>query len=126
MLTLKLLKNEGGVVKFDAAGKISRDGWIDHKEPFASTFGDGIFKQHCLLCLNHALYIDSTGVEWLLTAHRRFEEQGGMLVLHSPTDSSRQLLKLMRMDLVLNIVADEASALELIRSKMDDGNHKNQ
>ena len=118
-LTLKLLRNEGDVVRFEAIGKITRDGWANEKEPLANLFGDGIYSHKCLLSLNNALYIDSTGVEWLLTAHKRFQQAGGMLILHSPTSASKQLLKLMRMDLVLSIVDDEDQALVLALGQGD-------
>lgn len=118
--TIKLLKNEGGTVRFEVAGKISRDSWTDHKEPIANLFGQGIYTQRCLISLSNALHIDSTGVEWLLTTHRAFDQAGGILVLHSTTPTTKQLLKLMRMDLVLNIVDDEASAVKLIAAKEAD------
>jgi hypothetical protein len=112
-MTLKLLTNDGQIVRFEVAGKITRDGWTNQKDPLANLFGDGVYEHKCLLSLRNALYIDSTGVEWLLTAHQRFAQAGGMLILHSPTASSKQLLKVMRMELVLNIVNDEHQAIEL-------------
>jgi len=112
-LTLKLLTSDGDVVRFEALGKVTRDGWKGQEDPLASLYGDGIYEHRCLLSLSQALYIDSTGVEWLLTAHKRFAQRGGLLILHSPTPTSRQLLKIMRMDLVLNIVDDENAALAL-------------
>jgi len=112
-MTLKLLTSDGPVVRFEVIGKITRDGWTEGGDPLASLFGDGIYQHRCLISLSHALYIDSTGVEWLLAAHHRFNREGGMLILHSPTAASKQLLKVMRMELVLNIVADEQEALRL-------------
>ena len=114
---LKQLTSDSDIVRFAAIGKITRDGWTDHKEPLAEMFGEDIYRRKCLLSLNHAMYVDSTGVEWLLTTNQRFLEHGGMLILHSPTPASKQLLKTMRMDLVLNIVDDEKSALALATGK---------
>jgi hypothetical protein len=112
-MTLKLLTSEGGFVRFEALGKISRDSWTQHNDPLIDLCGDDIYQRKCLLSLNHALYIDSTGVEWLLTAHRRFQAGGGMLILHSLTAAGKQLLKIMRMHLVLQIADNERKALEL-------------
>src|SRR5262245_46001423 len=112
-MTLKLMTREGPFVRFEALGKITRDGWIANSDPMANLFGDGIYQHKCLLSLSRALYIDSTGVEWLLNAHQRFCREGGMLILHSSTPATRQLLKVMRMDLVLKLVADEREAMEL-------------
>src|SRR5262245_41527772 len=112
-MTLKLLTSDGPLIRFEAIGKLTRDGWTGNGDPLATLFGDGIYQQRCLLSLNQALYIDSTGVEWLLRAHQRFRQEGGMLVLHSATPAGKQLLKVMRMDLVLNIAATEHEAVEL-------------
>jgi anti-anti-sigma factor len=112
-MTLKLLTNDGDIVRFEALGKITRDGWTQQKDPLASLFGDGIYKHKCMLSLRGALYIDSTGVEWLLNAHQRFSKEGGLLILHSPNPASKQLLKVMRMDLVLHLADDEEQALQL-------------
>ena len=112
-MTLKLLTSDGPVVRFEVIGKITRDGWTQLGDPLANLFGEGIYQHRCLLSLSHALYIDSTGVEWLLAAHQRFSREGGMLILHSPTPASKQLLKMMRMELVLHIVDDEREALRL-------------
>jgi|SRR5262245_7677750 len=112
-MTLKLLTHDGPIVRFEVIGKVTRDGWTQNGDPLANLFGDGIYQHRCLLSLSQAMYIDSTGVEWLLTAHQRFSREGGMLILHSPTPASKQLLKVMRMDLVLHIVANEQEALRL-------------
>lgn len=112
-MTLKQLVADGDVVRFEVVGKVSRDSWAQQSDPLAAQFGNEIYERKCLLGLNQALYVDSTGVEWLLTAHQRFNKRGGMLILHSPTPATKQLLKTMRMDLVLHIVDDEQKALQL-------------
>jgi len=112
-MTLKHLTNEGPIVRFEASGKVTRDGWKGSTDPLVTAFGEEIYRQRCLLSLSRTLYIDSTGVEWLLIAHQRFCREGGMLILHSVTPATKQLLRVMRMDLVLHIVGDEREAIEL-------------
>jgi anti-anti-sigma factor len=50
-------------------------------------------------------YIDSAGVGWLVKAHKRFQEAGGRLEIHSISPMVMQILKLLRMPEVLNIGA---------------------
>lgn len=59
-------------------------------------------------------YLDSTGVEWLLATNKRFQEAGGKLIVHSFNAVMQQILKMMRMDLVLNLAKDEAAAMEMV------------
>jgi anti-anti-sigma factor len=111
-MNLKLLTSDGELVRFEAVGKITRDGLGRQADPLSSLFGDGVYQHKCLISLSHSLYIDSTGVEWLLTAHQRFHREGGILILHSATPATKQLLRIMRMDLVLHIAANEREAVE--------------
>ncbi len=67
-----------------------------------------------LLNLQSSHYLDSTGVEWLLSNHKRFKAGGGSLVIHSFNPVMTQILKMMRMDLVLNLAKDEAAAMEMV------------
>ena len=115
-MELKLGRNEGGVVKMEVVGKITRDGWPVGSDPIADIWGDEIYTRRVLMNLSRSLYIDSTGVEWLLMCHRRFQESGGMLVLHSAAPMTMRLLKMMRMDLVLNIKEDEKSGYQFAQS----------
>jgi len=119
-MEIKLARSEGNVVRMDVHGKVTRDGWPPNRDPIGDIFGEEVYSRPVLLNLSRSLYIDSTGVEWLLTCHRRFEERGGLLVLHSANPMTMQLLKMMRMDLVLNIVDDDHAALEFIKKKTDE------
>jgi len=122
-MNLKLLTSDGELVRFEAVGKITRDCWGQQADPLTSLFGDGVYQHKCLISLSHSLYIDSTGVEWLLTAHQRFHREGGMLILHSATPAAKQLLRIMRMDLVLHMAANEREAIDLAtRHEKSNGN----
>jgi anti-anti-sigma factor len=68
------------------------------------------FSRKVLLGLEKAKYIDSSGVSWLIRSHKRFQERGGMLVVHSVPPVIRNVLNLLRMDLVLHIAENETAA----------------
>jgi anti-anti-sigma factor len=113
-MELKLVWNEGDIIRVETVGKVSRDGWAPAQNPFVDLFGPTIFSRKVLLNLQSSHYLDSTGVEWLLSNHKRFNAAGGKLVIHSFNPVMSQILKMMRMDLVLNLAKDENAALEMV------------
>lgn len=125
-MELKLARSEGNVVRMEVQGKITRDGWPASRDPIGDIFGDEVYARPVLLNLARSLYIDSTGVEWLLMCHRKFEDRGGLLLLHSANPMTMQLLKMMRMDLVLNICDDESSAMQIVQQKSEENSSHEQ
>ncbi len=119
MMEIKVVRYENDVVRVDVLGSITRDGWGGHREPLANVFGDDVYRQTVLLNLGNSNHLDSTGVEWLLTAHRRFVQNGGKLIIHSAKPMMQQILKMMRMDLVLNLAADEEKAREFAQGALN-------
>jgi anti-anti-sigma regulatory factor len=97
-MELNLLRSQGSEVRVVVMGRITRDGWVTTDDPLGDLYGQDVYRRTVLLNLTESLYIDSTGVEWLLICHRRFEDEGGMLIVHSVNPLSRQLLKMMGMD----------------------------
>ena len=93
MMEIKVVRYENDVVRVDVLGSITRDGWAGHREPLANVFGDDVYRQTVLLNLGNSNHLDSTGVEWLLTAHRRFVQNGGKLIIHSAKPMMQQILE---------------------------------
>lgn len=113
-MEIKLVWNDGDLVRLETLGKLSRDGWNANRDPLGDLFGPNIYAGKVLLSLEHSQYLDSTGVEWLLSCHKRFEANGGKLVIRCHNPVMLQILKMMRMDLVLHLAKDEAAALQLV------------
>ena len=63
-----------------------------------------------LLDLGAADFIDSSGLSWLLMWHKRYASAGAKLVLHSIPPMVGDVLRMMRLDSVFNIAADEKAA----------------
>lgn len=112
IIDLRMGRPEGGFVRMDLVGRLSRDGWPQGYDPFADLYGKQVYGQKVLVNLSRSNYLDSSGVSWLLASNKRFQEGGGALVLHSAQPLTLQFLKMMRMELALNIVSDEAAARE--------------
>jgi anti-anti-sigma factor len=113
---MKLTKLEGtpGVIRLSCEGEITQQTIPPGQDPLEQAVGAGGFSSVVLLNLEKTHYIDSSGISWLLIRHKHFLQAGGRLVLHSVPPLVDQVLRLLKMYLVLNIAADEAAALALV------------
>jgi anti-anti-sigma factor len=109
-LDLRMLRPEAGFVRMELVGRLSRDAWPANYDPFVQLYGNDVYASKVLINMNKTSYMDSSGVGWLLSANKQFKENGGTLVLHTLTPMTAQLLKMMRIDQVLHVAADETSA----------------
>jgi len=80
---------------------------VDHLEQAAGT---DVYGRRVLIDLEKTSYIDSAGIGWLMTCHKRFKSNGGRMVLHSIPPLIRQTLDLLRLHRIFTLAADEASA----------------
>jgi anti-anti-sigma factor len=125
MLELRLLNADkdatrgDDIVQLETSGTVSRDGWGMSTNPIEAACGPDIYAKKVLLSMATCRYLDSTGVEWLLRCHKRFATAGGMLVIHSVAPVVGQILKMMRMELVLNLAENEAQALRVAQGARD-------
>jgi anti-anti-sigma factor len=113
-IDLRLQESDADYVRVELVGRLSHDGWPAGFDPFAELMGNGVYAQTVLLNLGRSSYLDSSGVSWLLDSNKRFHEAGGALVLHSASPLTAQFLKMMRMDMVLTVVPDEAAARQRV------------
>jgi len=114
-LRLELLDDVEGVRRVRAAGCLSEN----HAPAMTleTLLGDGCYASQVTLDLKHIDFIDSSGIGWLLGAHRRFRSAGGKLVLHSIPPIVGQTLKVLRMDEVFRLAKDESAARSLVRGE---------
>ena len=82
-------------------------------DPFDELLGSAIYRHHVLLNLENTPYIDSSGISWLLGAHKRFERGGGKLVLHSLPPAVDQVLRLLKLTSLLHVAVGEPEAIQI-------------
>jgi anti-anti-sigma factor len=111
---MRIVESGDVVVRVELVGRLSHDGWTADFDPFAELIGADVYSRRVLLNLQRSNYLDSSGVSWLLESNQRFQKAGGTLVLHSASPITAQFLKMMRMDLVLTLVSDEAAARQKV------------
>jgi anti-anti-sigma factor len=95
-----------GITTVAIAGRITFSTLEPGQDPLAREMPD-VYTRRVMLDLAGTEYIDSTGVSWLLTCHKRCREAGGRLVLVSLNPLVKQVLQVLKLDRVLH-VADNA------------------
>ena len=110
-MELTLLKQDEGCAHVGCSGELSQTYAKVGDDPLTGVAGPTVYTRKVLLDCRQTRFIDSSGLGWLLVAHKRFTENGGRLILHSIPPLIRQPIDLLRLDRVLTIVATEADAL---------------
>lgn len=112
-MQLKLVAQGEHDIRLQARGRITQASFPPDKDPLSDMLGIDVYHQRVLLDLEGLDYMDSTGVGWLLSCHKRFREAGGMLVIYSVPKVVDNIFKLMRLERVLHLAADAQEAEKL-------------
>ncbi len=98
------------VVIFDIRGKITvGKGDAALRWVLRELLSNG--RRHILLNLENTTYVDSCGLSEIVACYRRARERNGMIKLLSPPGRVRDLLRVTRLDQVLETYAAEDAAL---------------
>ncbi len=109
---LNLLGEHLNGLRMELCGEVSHN--ERSADPFQQIGGGSVYSRKVLLDLSKCHYVNSSGVGWLLNHHRRFQEGGGKLILHSASPVVMQIFNLMKMELVLNLCHDATEAERLL------------
>ena len=86
-------------------------------DPMTPLLGERGYNRAAVLSLANTVYVSSAGLALLLVWHKCFREAGGKLVFHSITASVMEMLRILHMELVLNLAQDVNSALAAARGE---------
>jgi anti-anti-sigma factor len=117
-MKLNLLGAEPGMKRVECSGDVTVLDFATGANPLEAVVGEEGFGCTILLDLAKAPYIDSSGIGWLIQSHRRARQAGGRLVVHSIPPMVNHCFRVLRMNDVLDIAADEAAALQLAHPVM--------
>jgi anti-anti-sigma factor len=112
-MSLALVANDDDVLRLQATGKIMHAQNVDEPDQLRTLTGADGYARKVLLNLEQVSFIDSAGIGWLLSVHKRFQKGGGKLILHTLPETIQLTLKVLRLDTVLNIADSEADARAL-------------
>lgn len=114
-MNLSIQSDDGESVRVQVTGNVNQKEINPLGDAFADLLGDQAYTRNVLLDMSEIKMLDSAGVSWLLSAHRRFREEGGQLIMHSLSLLARNVFKVLNMQKVFSIVADESDALSVAR-----------
>ena len=113
-----LTAQDGGIACVSGEGDLSQSPQpASLDKALEALLGADCYRRPVLLDLEKARFIDSSGVGWLMTSHKRFLANGGRLVLHSVPPMVAQVLRLLNLHTVLSIQPDQAAARALVGRK---------
>lgn len=114
--------SDGDVRRLRLTGRLVQSELARQSEAVEQSLAVGGKPRAVLLDLSDADFIDSSGLSWLLVWHKRHRAAGGRLILHSLPSLVMDVVKMMRLDLVLDLADDEDAALAMARG----GDHDNE
>jgi anti-anti-sigma factor len=112
---LQVTSDADGIAHVTCEGTIAQEKFSRDADPMATLTGPSIFAKKVLLNLEKAVYIDSSGISWLLICHKHFVQGGGRLILHSIPPLIVKVLQIVQLQKIVGIAADETAALQLAR-----------
>ena len=112
-MKLTVQSENGNAVHLRIEGRVSqRDVEID--DPIVDCLGDSAYSRRLVVDLSEVASLDSSGVNWLLVAHKRMRENGGQLVLHSLSPIANNVLKVLNLHTVFQVADSEAAAVQML------------
>ena len=113
-MQVKVVSVAGDVLRLKTEGKIGQADLSLEGEPIERLLGREVYSRKVLLALEQSDYCDSMGLAWMLQCHKRFREAGGRFVMHSIPPLILQVMKVLHLDRVFLLAADEQAALALV------------
>jgi anti-anti-sigma factor len=102
-MKLSLAKDDGKVASVTVSGQVTQRELNPIQEPLGDLLGPAAYSRQVQLDLSGTNYIDTSGVGWLLTCHKRMKQAGGKLTLHHPHPIVINVLMVLQLDKVFDI-----------------------
>jgi anti-anti-sigma factor len=103
----------GDLVLLRIEGRVSQKNVIAD-DPLVDSLGEDVYSRRLAIDLSEVATLDSSGVNWLLVSHKRVQEKGGKLVLHSLSPIANNVLKVLNLHTVFQVAEDESGAIQLL------------
>lgn len=114
-MQLNVTSDDGSTLQIQAIGQMHLVDFEGAAAPVKKLLESGGYARRVLMDLSQVTYIDSSCVAWLLTCHKRCRSAGGELILHSVPPSILAILKMLRLETLLNLAEDARSAEALAK-----------
>ena len=102
--------SDGVLVRVSLSGPVTQRELAPMAEPLQDLLGPSAYGKRVMLDLNDVSYLDSSGVGWLLACHKRMRQAGGKLVLHSYSPIVSNVLRVLKLERVLDLAENDSAA----------------
>lgn len=116
-MQLSIHADDGNFLRMRLKGRVTQKELPTHEDLFVEQIGPNAYHRRVLLDMQESEFLDSSGVSWLLVAHKKFRDQGGRLVLHSLPPLVSNVLKVLRMNQILTLAETEQAALKVVQGE---------
>ena len=110
----------GDVVQISIAGRITQRELSPLHDPLGDLLGPMTYNKTVVVDLSRAEYVDSSGIGWLLSCHKRFRGGGGKLVLHSLPPVVSNVVRVLKLDTVFQLAGNQQQALLTVEDAVAD------
>lgn len=102
-MKLSVASDDGQRVCVAITGQVTQRDLGPLDEPLVELLGHGAYARQVRLDLSDTNFMDSSGVGWLLACHKRMRQAGGKLTLHAPHPVVANVLRVLKLEKVLEI-----------------------
>src|SRR5262249_23187608 len=124
-MQFRKVSEEGKVVYLACSGTISQGALEFGQDPLRDLLGEHYHSRILIIDFEHATFIDSSGIGWLIVAHKGCVQAGGKLILHSIPPVVNQVFQMLKLHMILGLHPDLAAAKRAIpeSAKSEGGPH---
>ena len=115
-MKVNLVSTDQSPICVEVSGNITQRDVSPFSEPLGDVIGHDAYGKHVIIDMRAVEVLDSSGVNWLLSCHKRFKESGGKIVLHSVSPVALNVLKVLSMHLVLQIADTKDKAIAMLEA----------
>ena len=116
-MILQIVSRDDDATCLRLSDRITFEDFDGRLDPLAERCGNDIYKERVIIDMSGSDYIDSSGVGWLVSSHKKFVTAGGCLALHSFQPEVKKTFAVLRMEYVLNLCEDQERAWNVVDGK---------
>ncbi len=116
-MKMTVAADDGTLVQLALSGPVTQRELAPQAEPLTDLLGPSAYAKRVIMDLNNVSYLDSSGVGWLLSCNKKMKLAGGKLILHSYSPIVSNVLRVLKLERVLDLAADAPSAEKSARGE---------
>jgi anti-anti-sigma factor len=114
-MDLSIVSQDADVAQLKIRGRVTQRQLSSSADLLVDLLGSDVYTRKVLIDMRDTEFMDSSGISWLLIAHKRFREKGGRFVLYALPPMVMNVLKVLKMQLVFELAGTHDEALEKVR-----------